>query len=263
MTKAAKPSPIVQEGRLSFFASRSTTVVATTPLGSFKLFKVLFGPDGSIYLPFPYLETKRGLLSEVDPRSEPDPKSLDLRRDGKVIEYDAKFTHHTSGIVQFSQSGKGDLLPRRHGFRLDGPIGRLFELRFYGIAGFAAVGKKSKDFVLPIQFQRHPPNLRIWAEWRRKKDIIQNTETPTLAIGPTVNVVRRADGAALKFALLGQPRGLPLQDHVLLLSAEEAPSAQGADSPTTIFMGGWDQHEGADPQTQKMLSFMYPYSGPA
>lgn len=43
-----------------------------------------------------------------------------------------------------------------------------------------------------------------------------------------------------------------------MISAEEIPHASGADSPTAIFLGGWDEHEEKKPATAKMLVFMYP-----
>jgi hypothetical protein len=42
-----------REGRLVYLAAASSTVIAATPFGHFKLFKVTFGKDGSIYVPFP------------------------------------------------------------------------------------------------------------------------------------------------------------------------------------------------------------------
>jgi hypothetical protein len=103
---------LVTEDRLRFWTAPSTTVLVTTPLGAFKLFKIMFGEDGSIYVPFPYLDTKRGILTEADPATEADPKTLQLRRNGVVVDYDVKFAHHASGIVHFSKSGEKDLLPR-------------------------------------------------------------------------------------------------------------------------------------------------------
>jgi hypothetical protein len=57
-------------------------VLVTTQLGAFKLFKIMFGADGSIYVPFPYIDVKRGILSEADAATEEDPKTLQLRRNG-------------------------------------------------------------------------------------------------------------------------------------------------------------------------------------
>ena len=86
----SKTPKLVVEGRLRFATATDINVRAETPLGTFNLFKILFAKDGSIFVPFPYLQTKRGLLSETDPATEPDPKTVQLRRKGVVVEYDAK-----------------------------------------------------------------------------------------------------------------------------------------------------------------------------
>jgi hypothetical protein len=259
-----KHGEIVRDGLLRYFAADAFTVTAVTPNGTFKLFKINFGSDGSIYLPFPYLDTKRGVLSVVDPTIEPDPKTVNFRRNGTVVEYDVKFSHHTSGIVQFSRSGKG-ALPRRQGFRLDGPIGKVFEFQLFHLRGFATLdgGKPAKDVHIGLRFPyRHPTSLRVWGEWRRKSDVAANMENTAFigarTVGPTATVTRRSDGVDFAYILLGQPKTHPLQDHLLMISAEEIPLADGADTSTAVFLGGWDQHEGAPPQTPRFMSFLYP-----
>lgn len=139
----------VRQGRLLYMAAPSSTVIAATPFGHFKLFKVTFGRDGSIYVPFPYLDTKRGVLSEADPETEPDPRTLNLRRNGLVVEYDVKFSHHTSGWVQFSKTGERGLLPRRRSFPLDGPIGIVFDFRLYWLRGFAPPDARRLHAIFP------------------------------------------------------------------------------------------------------------------
>ncbi len=104
--EAKKPKGAVEsEGRMRFHAAETSTVVATTPKGTFKLFKLAFSKDGSIHVPFPYLNAKRGVLSHADPAVEPDPKELHLQRDGVVVDYDVKFTHHSTGFSHFTKRG--------------------------------------------------------------------------------------------------------------------------------------------------------------
>ena len=252
---------VVQDGPLRYHAAADTTVYAVTLKGRYKLFRILFGKDGSIYIPFPYLDTKRGVLSAVDPAIQPNPKKLDLKRDGVVVTEDVKFSHHTSGIVQFSKSGGQDLLPRRRSFRLDGPIGRIFDLHVYWMHGFKqlALKKNKRTLLLPFDLRdKERTSLRISGEWRRKRDIVDNLEPGGRWLGPRVSAVERKTGRERHFLLLGQPSSRPLIDHVLMLSAEDVQHADGAVSPTMIFMGGWDHHEGTPPATPKMLSFMYP-----
>jgi hypothetical protein len=136
-------------GRLRFYATEKLTVVARTPKGAFSLFKVVFMKnDGSLFVPFPYLGERRGILSELDPTTEPDPKTLNFARSGVIVDYDVKCSFHTKGRVHFSKSGEKDVLPGRTGFPLTGPIGRLFEFRSYGLEGFEPIdlGVPAKDY---------------------------------------------------------------------------------------------------------------------
>jgi len=260
-----------QEGRLVYLCGVSATIVAVTPSGMFKLLKIVFANDGSIFLPFPYLETKRGILSEGDPASEPDPKTLNLRRNGVVVEYDVKFSHHISGVVHFSKTlPKGeehDVLPRRQGFRLDGPIGRVFDFQGFNIHGFDRFAKPSqiKDVPVVLKFPKsHPSGIVIWGEWLRKQDVQNNLEEGDGTIGPYPSVQHRATGRTGPAAFLSAPAGNPASTHLLMVSAAEVESLpSGVDKPTAIFWGGWDQHEGHPPATAKRLVFMYPYDGPA
>jgi len=260
---AGKGGKLVTEGRLRFWTAASTTVLVATPIGAFKLFKIMFGGDGSIYVPFPYLDTKRGILSEVDPATEQDPKTLQLRRNGIVVEYDVKFAHHASGVVHFSKSGMKDVLPRRHSFPLSGPIGRLFEFYVYWPQGYKAFDRteRRRNFTVRYTFSDGPPAaLRVRAEWRRKADIVASIDPreTTEVIGPAPLSIAQSTGIEQRCILLGQPQGSPLQDHVVMLFAEPIPVAAGADSATGIFLGGWDAHENKSPETARMLVFLYP-----
>ena len=55
---------IEQDGRLRLFAAAEAVIVVRTPLAMFKIARISFGKrDGSIYLQFPYLKEKEGILA--------------------------------------------------------------------------------------------------------------------------------------------------------------------------------------------------------
>ncbi len=263
--QAKKPKGEIEtEGRVRFHAAPEVSVLAKTPKGTFSLFKVVFSKrDGSIMVPFAYLGEKRGILSEIDPATEPDSTKIDLRRTGIVVDYDVKCSFHTSGNVRFSKTGEVELLPQRTGFPLAGPMGKLFEFRAYGLEGFLPVdlATPTKDYRILLRFPTHPTSIIVSAMWHRKKDIADHAQDPV--VGPDPKVVRASDGFTEPGAFLGQPRGFPLREHILVLTTSVIPQATGADSPTAVFLGGWDAHEGAAPATTKMLAFLYPYTGDA
>jgi len=258
---------LLQQGPLRYYATADMTVLAATPRGKFKLFRLLFGKDGSIYLPFPYLEAKRGVLAEVDPSSEPDPKTLDLRRTGVVVEEDVKFAHHSTGSVHFSKT-KGTkeqalTLPGRSSFALSGE-GRVFDLRFYWTLGLTTYDELKPGRTLPliIPFSEHPTGLRVWGMWRRKSWLLASRENESMVVGPQHVGTNRATGARESFVFLGQPADFPHQEHLLLISYGIEPAPTGADVPTMLFWGGHDAQDDGTPTTTKMLAFMYPCNGP-
>jgi hypothetical protein len=255
---------VVNEDPLRFHSAEKMTVIANTPRGAFHLLKIVFSKnDGSVMVSFPYHGEKRGLLSEVDPAIEPDPKTVNLKRNGVVVDYDVKCSFHRTGWVVFSKTGETCTLPRRFGFPLDGAMGRLFELRAYGLQGLlpADLSTPTKDYRVLVRFPLVPRSIILTGMWQRKRDIAVSMRGST--IGPHCDRVSRADGSSGPVCLVGQPRGFPLRDHVIVLGHGEIPEAAGADSPGMVFIGGWDAHEGTNPATAKFLSFMYPYFGDA
>jgi len=256
---------IVSERNLSYYCASSVVVSVQTPLANVKLCRIQFGGDGSIYVPFPYLNSKRGLLSEVvEHPPAAGPFTYDLSKNGVVVDYDVKFSHHTSGVVRFSRTGKEDPWPRRKSFPLAEEIGRVFQVqvdRFGGLEWVTKVQRKE----LPLVFSfpdEHPMGVTLVAEWRRKDDIMSSGSPPGVHIGPRSAGMHRHTGAVNRWAFVGQHRTSPLQEHVLMLSVQSVPAIDGAHSPTMVFFGGLDPHEHKPGRTVSgssgFLAFMYP-----
>ena len=255
---------IVTEGNVSYYAAASTVVYVKTPLAEVKVCRILFSKDGSILVPFQYLKAKRGVLAHVTQLPpEQGPFTYDLGKEGVVVDYDVKFSHHRSGVAHFSKTGETDLLPRRVSFPLT-EIGHVFQLHVYWMGGLEWVSEpKKKDLSLGFAFHdEHPIGVRLYAEWRRKDDIGANAIRPGVNVGPRSDAIRRSTGEVQRFAFLGQPAGFPYRDHLLMLSVAPVPAATGADVPTMIFFGGFDPHERtpqrASPKSSGFLAFLYP-----
>ena len=150
---------IVTEGNLSYYCAQSTVVSVRTSLAELKLCRIRFGSDGSIYVPFPYLKRKRGVLSEIIDQPPPEgPFTYDLGKKGVVVDYDAKFSHHTSGVVRFSRTGATDAWPRRKSFPLGSEIGRVFQVQVDGLSGLEWVTKiQAKELPLVFSFPYDHP----------------------------------------------------------------------------------------------------------
>ena len=260
-----------QLGRLRCFAARDPVFFVRNRNLFYKLCRISFGSDGSIYEQFPYLETsKSGILAEavVDVASF-GPVTYDLGANGVTVSTDVKFSHHTSGIVQFSQTGKIDYAPRRQSFPLNGPIGHVFKIHAYRLWGSTELTKTKKG-VLHLGFNFHDAPATaayIRAEWRRRKDIIKNISVPWGTAGPEAKVYNRKTREHMKAFFLGQPDELPLQDHVLVITGGSEPLPNGLDTPGMVFLGGWDQHERKpeDPiePLGTCLAFLYPAEKPS
>ena len=256
---------IEQDGPLLYFAAKEAVLAVRTPLATWKIARVSFGRDGSVYVQFPYLRRKSGILSEldVDP-SITGPVTYDLKAKGVRVSTDVKFSHHTLGLVAFSKTGHVSHAPRRQSFRLDGPIGHVFQLHVNWLSGFKLLDSPKKGIAyLGFDFpDRHPSSVLIRAEWRRKRDIAGNIFPPGGQSGPATQVMKRAGGSPFSVYFLGQPKSYPLQDHLLMIAGGSIPLPSGADRPGMIFLGGWSPHEGQpDPSRKNMgncLAFLYP-----
>ena len=252
----------VSHGRLRYLVGDQILLFAKTGFGARKICRILFGGDGSIYVPFPYIREKRGLLSAVDDDpSATGPVTYDLATNGKVVDYDIKYSHHTSGIVQFSRSGKEALLPRRRAFPLDGFGGTVFMATAFYLRGLDPLAGKTKDGELRVglDFQdTHPFGIQIFAEWVRKERLLQRTQAGDWPVGPVADGMD-SKGNKRRFVFLGQGLESPLQDHLLVISGGEVPVPATVDRPTMIFFGGIDR-----PNVEKpgALAFMFPCDRP-
>ena len=248
---------VITEGRFNYFAAQDTVILLQTPLATFKICRLSFGSDGSIYVMFPYCKEKTGILNKVArPGGPSESITHNLGTGGKLVPTDVKFSHHRSGVAQFSKTREVEDAPRHNSFPLDGPIGHVFDLHIFWPSGFDLLEKpKKRDLHLAFGVQdRHPAAFLVAGQWRRKQDLLNNTDPPNGIIEPTATVTHRKTGLPTNVYFLGQPEGYPLRDHVLMLSGGEIPLPTGAEETGMVFMGGWNsEREG--------LVFMYPGSG--
>jgi len=262
-----KRPAVVTDGVLKYFASQSTVVFVQTPIARAKVCRIIFGQsDGSIYVDFPYFVAKDGLLSEVTlPTDRSAPHTLNLRENGQQVTTDVKFAHHTSGTVHFSKTGWAKGLPERQSFPLQTGMGSVFEVFVFWIHALSELDRiKGRDVHLGFRFpDRSVHSVVVRAEWRRKSDIAGNRGDGIGPLGPDTTAEDRATGVTTFFQMLGQPRGFPLQDHILLLAAGSTEMASWQEGPGMVFFGGWNEHErtGEHPDRYRhtCLSFMYPY----
>jgi hypothetical protein len=240
----------------------------SSPFARVKLCRLKFGKDGSLYVSFPYLREKRGLLSVL---ADPDPPTTgpvtyNLSQNGVVVPVDVKFSQHTSGQVGFSLTGLSQRLPRAQGFALADGAGPVFQLHVHFLSGFVWLDEvKSRDICVGFDFpDRHPFGLRIEAHWWLKSTVAANTqgdgaERNLIPPGPRVQALDRRTGAPRYFLFIGQPKDCPLRDHILAVAIEPVPAPTGVDTAGMIFLGGFTTDVSSG--RSSALAFLYPYTG--
>lgn len=253
---------------VSYFRGADVVLCVRSPLARVKLCRLKFGRDGSIYVSFPYLREKRGILSVLrDALGSTGRRTYDLRSAGVVVPVDVKFSHHASGVAGFSLTGLDKRLPRRAGFPLATGTGPVFQLHAHLLSGFTWLEErktKKRDLVLGFDFtNRHPFAVRIEAHWWQKSVVAANTfggggEATSRGPGPRVEAFDKKTGRPRYFLFLGQPADHPLQDHVLAVTIEPIPVPSGTSTPGMVFIGGFERQEDGDTTA---LAFMYPYTG--
>lgn len=260
---------IVQDGRLRYYGYTDFVLLVATPDAAFKIARITFGRDGSVYVQFPYCVEKEGWIGVLPiPPGREGPTTYTLSEHGSFVPTDVKFAHHTSGVVHFTKTGD-DRVPRtgRHSWPLTGPIGQLFSLQVLEPERFEPLKKADKKAMhLAVRMPRAAATLGWYAEWRRKKDFEQQIHPPGGVAGPVTRVQSRATGEVNEVFFLGQPEGFGAQDHIIVLTAGTPKAPDGFSGPGMAFLGGWDMHEvrevGEKPDLKGCLAFIYPAHPP-
>lgn len=255
-----------QHGRLRVFAAGEATVLLGMGNNWHQLCQMGFARDGSFHIAWPYLPVHDGIVAEVTfpKHGSPGPVTLNLTEKGRFTSQLVKFSHHTSGIAQFSLTGgaRGDV--RRTSFRLNGPLGHLFQIQCQQPTAFKALSRlKSKRLYLAF----YAPNLGeadflLAGDWTRKRAILENTVGPG-NVGPLALHKNRHTGAQGPMFFWSPPLESPLEPHMLAIVGGAVPRPQGAVEPGIVLLGGFDEHEvqpGEDRQSRVRagLVAMYP-----
>lgn len=180
---------------------------------------------------------------------------------------EVKFSHHSLGEVRFSKTGHRITTPIRQSFSLDGPIGRVFDLSLFDLAGFAEFSTTKKNTAyLGFNFPYGADGIVLRAQWWRKAGIVANIHPSGGMVGPATTAVHRRTGIEEAIYFFGPPSDRPNQDHVLVITSARVELAKGADRPSMVFLGGWDPHEQVPGEEPRRLgncpAFMYPIDVP-
>lgn len=258
-----------QRGRLKVFAASEATVIVGTNGIWYQLCQMGFARDGSFHVAWPYLPVHHGIVAEVSfPVGKPaGPVELSLTERGRFTSQLVKFSHHTSGIAQFSLTGGARSDVRRKSFRLDGPLGHLFQIQCQHPKTCKQLSRM-KPRRLYLAF--YVPDLGdsdflLYGDWTRKRAILDNV-VGAGNVGPLAPHKNRFTGAEGPVFFWSPPLDSPLEPHVLMLGGGALARPKGAVAPGVVLMGGFDEHEvqpGEDRYNRIVagLVAMYPATG--
>lgn len=257
---------VERQAGVSFFAAPKAVFCVGSFEADHQICQIGFNKkDGSVFVSTPYFKTAAGILANASIPSDP-PYIISLRESGRVTSHHVKLSHHPDGRVHFSQDGKIRTEIIRQSFGLNDSIGTLFELHVYWPIGFQIVSwdrrRKDRPYLLN-RFTRGLPNaVRIRAEWRRKRSIVDNIEPQGSIAGPVGPAIERTTGHESMVHFVGQPRGFRLREHVLLLTCEVIHPLTTLDGTTMVLIGGFDPHEVSHPgelaHVSGCLAWIYP-----
>ncbi len=252
MRDSINPTHLSTQGCLTYFRASEYLVSVGTGAESLKVLLISFGADGSLYVQFPYFMTSEGALRHLEFNGErPFPRSVHLAENGAATKHLVKYTHHVDGEAHFSQSGKVFTKVRRKSFRLDGPIGHVFQLAaFHPEQGFQRLNQsmlKVRRPSLEFTFPTMPKGVTIVGDWQRIASLEAWARGQSLVAGPVLSVGDRKSRKTTDWMLLGARLRHGQPSHVLVLKAMASGVPEGVDDPTVVFIGGWDMHEVASP----------------
>lgn len=259
----AHSAPFVRrKGRLRVFVAPTATISFGVRDDYRQLCQIGYGSDGSIRVAWPYVAVKEGIVSEIAMPGDGTSHNVELHERGRFTSQLVKFSHHTSGRAQFSLTGKVRSEVGRQSFRLDGPIGRVFELTIVFPAAFKPLPRLKKDR-LYVNFTgktEFPDALQIRGEWRRKSETVAAAHSRSGSIGPATMRLHKPTGELAPVAFLSPPLECSIKDHLMFVTCHPISLPSGVDKPGIIFMGAFEPHEGAAPsaETVRFLTAMFP-----
>lgn len=118
---------------------------------TYQIFQIIVGKDGSIYITFPYYKHAKGLVSLIriskENRSPWEVSLIENGSYGKVTSHLVKVSHHLSGQVNVSLTGKIFTIIKKQSFELSKDSGHLFTVQFQGLEDFEELILLKKDYL--------------------------------------------------------------------------------------------------------------------
>jgi hypothetical protein len=268
---AAQTPPPPTPAHIKVRAIRSEKIVMTVQVGTarFKIFQIIFRPDGSLFITVPYFRKCMGILAAAAiPANRQNTSKIDLRETGKVSSHDVKYSHHPSGRAHFSQDGLVNTEIIRQSIALNRYQGHIFSLVAQGLGAFetADSGKdaappslKRSTLSFPFEQSPEPDAIKFVGRWY-DVSALPLGNTVSQIVGPVL-ATHNPDGEAHSGFLIAGP-GNDVR-HVLFITCHQVPRLN-AEPELLLFYGGFDAREIMDDTAREagFLTFLYPASNP-
>ena len=211
----------------------------------YKIFQVLLGRDGSIYVNLPYFQLGTGILSVVSMRpNASNSYDIDLKEGGKIASHLVKYSHHPNGKAHFSQTGRVASIIGRQACPLEDQDGHLFTIIFKDLGAFKTMNGPIHKSTYEHAFAHiKGPGLEDSDEF---KIVGYWTKLPRLLFSPreeSINIVH------------------PYREftHALRITCVRS-ALPGQNGPTLMFLGGFDGAKIVNDLSQEtgFIAFNYP-----
>ncbi len=241
---------------------QSFDIVASVYAALWRIAKVEFARDGSVYVYFPGFIDSSGIVCRAALRAGVSgATTLDLKENGRVTSHLVKYAHHPDGRAHFSQTGKVRTEIRRQAVPLRQHQGHLFTIQVQHIQSFPLL-PAPRAAQLTVNLTDSIRSLKITG-WRHRVNDL--TAPADAAPGAYPRGVQGPDGAIRLGLFVAPPEGMPFDDVVLFLAFEETPWLSEDRAAHLIFLGGFDSTQTALNHSvdTEFLAFAYPCSDAA
>jgi len=234
--------------RINFFRSKRFVITCDVNNKKYRIFQVIFGTDGSLFVNFPYYLNSKGLVSFVTyPKNIGQPIDLNLVPGGKVTSHLVKYSHHLDGEAHFSQDGQVMTENRKKSIPLHSINGHIFTIQLQGLKDFKSTNKKgitSKKTILSFNLGDFEPDaIKIVGRIYLIEQLINRFWSifPVSEIGPVAPM--NVSGKHYHALFLSPPINNPSNNYILTLTCEKVPKLDKRESSTLTFIGGFDAHD--------------------
>ncbi len=254
---------------LQGFGSQSHIVTLSHNGMRYKIFRIDFHTDGSIFVNFPYYKNSDGIASKVHmhPANQNTYDSLSLTDEARVTSHRVKYSHHTTGEALFSMDGKVRTEIRKQSVPLSELSGHIFTVQIQGFNGFEEARGKKYDHgwsearnTIHFDLQGNFPALKFVATWERSSDFIKDLKAPIgiETVGPQI-VYNGTKDKGIGF-ILSPNLNNPFSDYILLLRVHIIERIDKDRNSILAFIGGFDPINKMNDLSQEatFLSLVYP-----